>query len=197
MSHMVAVAENLLLIVALPWLVSDAARELVARIDNRSMFSIPFCRSLAVACGCVLAIATGVLAGLQNEISVASLWDLSGFWHGGRFLVILERYSQDLWSFSPGSIAPNRLLFAQTLFASAALLAVLNFGIAVMGWRSLAALRGLFAHFVISLSVWLVLTVRVLAAIWVLHWLNFWILLVLLIVLELRRREEGTTRLSF
>ncbi len=101
MSPMVAIAENLLLIVALPWLVSDAARDLVARIDNRGMFSIPFCRSLAVACGGVLAIATGVLAGLQNEISVASIWDLSGFWHGGRFLVVLERYAEDLWSLAP------------------------------------------------------------------------------------------------
>ena len=197
MSPMVAIAENLLLIVALPWLVSDAARDLVARIDNRGMFSIPFCRSLAVACGGVLAIATGVLAGLQDEISVASLWDLSGFWHGGRFLVILERYADDLWSLSPGTIAPNQLLFAQILFASAALVAVVNFGIAVMGWRSLAALRGLIAHLAISVSVWLVLTVRALAAIWVLHWLNFWVLLILLVVLELRRREEATIRLSF
>ena len=197
MSPMVAIAENLLLIVALPWLVGDAARNLVARIDNRGMFSIPFCRSLAVACGGVLAIATGVLAGLHDEISVASLWDLSGFWHGGRFLVILERYAGDLSSLSLESIAPKQLLFAQLLFVSAALLAVLNFGIAVMGWRSPAALRGLMAHLVITVSVWFVLTVRGLAAIWVLHWLNFWVLLILLIVLEMRRREEATTRLSF
>ena len=197
MQHVVAIVENLLLIVALPWLVSDAARDMVDRVDNRGMFSIPLCRSLAVACGGVLAIATGVLAGLRNEISVAGLWDLSGFWHGGRFLVVLERYAYDLWSLPPDSITSKQLLFAQLLVASAALLAIVNFGIAVTGWRSLGALRGLIAHLAISASVWIVLTVRGLAAIWVLHWLNFWILLIVLVVLELRRREEGTTRLSF
>jgi hypothetical protein len=77
------------------------------------------------------------------------------------------------------------------------LLAMLNLAIAVTGWRSPAALMGLIAHLVLSMSVWFVLTIRVLAAIWVLHWLNFWILLILLVVPELRRREEGVTRLSF
>jgi len=186
-----------LLIVALPWLVSDTARDLVARIDNRGMFAIPFCRILAVACGGVLAIATGVLAGFQIEISAANLWGVSGFWHSGRFLIILGEYAAGLWSLSSTSSPTGHLLVAQSLFVSAALLAALNLGIAVMGWRSPAALRGLIAHLIISMSVWFVLTIRVLAAIWVLHWLNFWILLILLGVLELRRREEGVTRLSF
>jgi len=197
MPHMVAIAENLLLIVALPWLVSDTARDLVGRLDNRGMFSIPFCRALAVACGGVLAIATGVLAGFQDEISAADLWGVSGFWHSGRFLVILEAYAEGLMSFSSDPNPTGYLLFAQALFISAALLAMVNLAIAVTGWRSPAALRGLIAHLVISMSVWFVTTIRVLAAIWVLHWLNFWVLLILLVVLELRRREEGTIRLSF
>jgi hypothetical protein len=150
------------------------------------MFSILFCRSLAVACGGVLAIATGVLAGLHDEISVASLWDLralsmeadfSLFWRVRRRFVVPVTES----------IAPKQLLFAQLLFVSAALLAVLNFGIAVMGWRTPAALRGVIAHLVITVSLWLVL-VRGLAGIWVLHWLNFWVLLIL---------PGETTRLSF
>jgi hypothetical protein len=29
------------------------------------------------------------------------------------------------------------------------------------------------------------------------HWLNFWVLLVVTIVVEMRRREEGATKLSF
>jgi hypothetical protein len=197
MSYAIAIAENLLLIVALPWLVNDTARDLVKRLDNRGMFSIPFCRSVAVACGGVLAIATGVLAGLQNEVSVAKLWDISGFWHTGRFLVIVEKYGRDLWWWPPQLITPRQLFLAQILFASAGLLAFVNFAVAALGWRSPAALRGLMAHIVISMSVWLMLTVRVLAAIWILHWLNFWVLLILLIVLEMRRREESATRLSF
>jgi hypothetical protein len=195
--HLFAIAENLLLIVGLPWLFSDMARDWVARIDNRGMFSIPFCRSLAVACGGVLAIATAVLAGLQNEISLSSLWSIFGFWQEGRFLVILERYADALCLSSSEAIGQRQFIFVQILFLSAILLGVVNLGIAVMGWRSLGALRGLLAHGVISISVWLTLTVRGLAALWVLHWLNFWALLILLIVLELRRREEKTTRLSF
>jgi hypothetical protein len=197
MSYAIAMAENLLLIVALPWLVSDAARDLASRLDNRSMLSIPFCRSVAVACGGVLAIAGGVLAGIQSEIAISSLWDMSGFWHTGRFLVIVERYAEALLAWPPEPVTPQQFLFAKLLLASAALLAAVNFVIAVLGWRSLAALRGLMAHLVVSASVWLTLTVRGLAAIWVLHWLNFWALLILLIVLEMRRREEKATKLSF
>jgi hypothetical protein len=197
MSYAIAIAENLLLVVALPWLVNDAARDLLKRLDNRGMFSIPFCRSVAIACGGVLAIATGVLAGLQNEISVTKLWDISGFWHTGRFLVIVEKYATDLWAWRPGLIAPRQFFFAQILFASAGLLAFVNFTIAALGWRSPAMLRGMAAHIIMSISVWLILTIRILAAIWVLHWLNFWVLLILLIVLEMRRREESATRLSF
>lgn len=197
MSYAIAIVENLVVIVALPYLVSDTARDLVKRLDNRGMFSIPFCRSLAIAGGGLLAIATGVLAGLHNEVSIAKLWDISGFWHTGRFLAIVEKFGKDLWLWTPQLITPRQLFFSQMLFVSAGCLAALNFAIAVMGWRSPAALRGLAAHLIISLSVWLVLTVRVLAAIWVLHWLNFWALLILLIVLEMRRREEYATRLSF
>jgi hypothetical protein len=197
MVFLFAMVENLLLIVALPWLFSDTARDFVLRIDNRGMFSIPFCRSVAVACGGVLAIATAALAGLAHEISAASLWNLSGFWHSGRFLDVLERYLGDVWSISARSIPVHSILFAQMLFAFAALLVAVNLGIAVMGWRSLAALRGFIAHCVISISVWSTLTIRGLAALWVLHWLNFWALLILLVVLEMRRREEVVTRLSF
>jgi hypothetical protein len=197
MLYLAAAAENLILLVILPWMINDAARDLVARLDNRGMFSIPFCRSLAVACGGLLAIATAVLAGLGTEITAAGLWDFSGFWHSGRFLDILHRYFVDLQSVSSRPAAAHAILLANMLFTSAALLAVINLGIAAMGWRSVAALRGIMAHCVISLSVWGTLTIRGLAAIWILHWLNFWALLILLLVLEMRRREEVSTRLSF
>lgn len=197
MSHIITMAENLLLIVALPWLVAGAVQNWVVRLDNRNMFSLPFCRAVAVASGGVLAIATAVLAGFHHETSIASLWAIDGFWHTSRFLTIGERYVSNLLSPPPGLISASQLLFAQTLLVSAGFLAALNFGIAIMGWRSLGAMRGLLAHLVVSLSFWMVLTVRVVAALWILHWLNFWSLLIALIVLELRRREEATTRLSF
>ncbi len=197
MSFMFAVAENFLLIVALPWLASDAARALVARLDNRGMFSIPFCQSLAVASGGLLAIATGVLVIRADEFSLAGLLDIFGFWHESRFLFILARFVDDLRLLQQASISGHQWILAQTLLASALLLTALSFGIALSGWRSPGAFRGLLAHCVIALSVWLVVTVGALAALWVLHWLNFWTFLVLLIVLELRRREDAVTRLSF
>jgi hypothetical protein len=197
MSFLFAVIENILVIIALPWLVNDATRDFVARVDNRGMFSIPFCRSLAVACGGVLAIATGVLAGFTNELSLANLWDISGSWHEGRFLITLARYTEELWSLSQGAILPDHVVFAEILLTSAAILTAVNFGIALMGWRSLGALRGLITHILISISVWFVLTLGALVSLWVLHWLNFWIFLVLFIVVEMRRREVVATRLSF
>jgi len=196
MAYVIAMVENLLLIMVLPWIFNDTARDLVTRVDNRGMFSIPFCRSLAVACGGVLAIATAVLAGVASEISASSLWSISGFWHSG-LLDIMERYAQGVWSASSRPAAAHSLVFAQMLFASAILLTASNLCIALMGWRSPAALRGFIAHCAISISVWGTLTIRGLAALWVLHWLNFWALLILLVVLELRRHEEVSTRLSF
>lgn len=197
MSNIIAVAENLILIVGLPWLVADNAQKWVVCLDNRGMFSLPFCRAVAVASGGVLAIATAVLAGFHHEVSIASLWAIEGFWHTDRLLTIVERYVGNLLSPPAGWISASQLLFAQMLLVSAGLLAALNFGIAILGWRSAGAVRGLLAHLVLSLSVWMVVTVRVVAALWILHWLNFWSLLIALIVLELRRREEATTRLSF
>lgn len=197
MLYVLAAIENLILLVVLPWMFNDAARDLVARFDNRGMFSIPFCRSVAVACGGLLAIATAVLAGLASDISAAGLWDLQGLWHSGRFLEILVRFFAGLTSMSFGSMPASSMVFATMLFAAAAFLAVINFGIALMGWRSLAALREAIAHCVIAASVWGTVTIRGLAVLWILHWLNFWALLILLFVLELRRREEVSTRLSF
>lgn len=197
MPYIIAMAENLLLIVALPWMVAGTAQNWIARLDNRNMFALPFCRAVAVAAGGVLAIATAVLAGFHNEVSIASLWAIDGFWHTGRLLTIAERYTDNLLSPPAGAISASQLLFAQTLLVSAGFLAALNFAIAILGWRSLGAMRGLLAHLVLSLSIWMVVTIRVLAALWILHWLNFWSLLIALIVLELRRREEATTRLSF
>ncbi len=197
MSFLSVAAENLLLIVVLPWLVHTGALDLAERLDNRGMFSIPFCWSLAIACGSLLAIATGVFADFTKEVSAASLWDISGFWHEVRFVNILAGYIGDL-SFASGETIPARhILFSQILLGCAGALTAVNCVIAVLGWRSFGALRGMAAHVLIGLSVWIVLTVGVLAGFWVIHWLNFWVFLVLLIVLEMRRREEGVTRLSF
>jgi hypothetical protein len=197
MPFILAAAENFLLIVALPWLLHDGARDFVARLDNRSMFSIPFCRSLAIACGGLLAIATALLAGIAGKLSPAALWDITGFWHEGRFIDILAVFAGELSQPQQSSFGLKQVRLTQILIALAAALTAVNFVIAVLGWRSAGALRGMIAHCLIAISMWIILTIGALAAFWVVHWLNFWVLLVVTIVVEMRRREEGVTKLSF
>jgi hypothetical protein len=197
MPFILAAAENFLLIVALPWLINDGARDFAARLDNRSMFSIPFCRSLAIACGGLLAIATAILSDIAAVLSPAILWDIYGFWHKGRFIEILASYAGELSTTSQASLNFKQLLLTRILIVMAALLTAANFVIAILGWRSFGALRGMIAHCLIAISVWIVLSIGALAAFWVVHWLNFWVFLVVTIVVEMRRREEGVTKLSF
>lgn len=197
MPFILAAAENFLLIVALPWLIHDGARDFVARFDNRNMFSIPFCRSLAIACGGLLAIATAVLVDISGDMSPAMLWDITGFWHQGRFINILTAYAGELSTVSQASLTLKQLLLTQILFVLAVALTAVNFVIAILGWRSPGALRGMIAHCLIAISVWIVLTIGALAAFWVVHWLNFWVFLVVTIVVEMRRREARVTKLSF
>lgn len=197
MPFILAAAENFLLIVALPWLIHDGTRDFVAALDNRSMFSIPFCRSLAVACGSLLAIASAVLADITADISPAMLWDITGFWHQGRFINILAAYAEELSTVSHLPLTFKQLLLTRILFLLVIALTAVNFVIAILGWRSPGALRGMITHCLLAISVWMVLTIGALATFWVMHWLNFWFFLVVTIVVEMRRREEGVTKLSF
>lgn len=197
MPFILAAAENFLLIAALPWLIHDGARDIVARLDNRSMFSIPLCRSLAIACGGLLAIATALLAGIASKLSPAVLWDITGFWHEGRFIDILAVFAGELSNPEQSTFGAKQVRLTQILIALAAALTTVNFVIAILGWRSAGAMRGMLAHCLIAISMWVILTICALATFWVVHWLNFWVLLVVTIVVEMRRREDGVTKLSF
>jgi len=89
----------------------------------------------------------------------------------------------------------SRLMSILWAFVGAATL--FNVVVAILGWRSVAAVRGIAVHGLLVLYYCVAAVFVTLLLLWILHWLNFWIFLVLLVVIEVRRREESGARLSF
>jgi hypothetical protein len=112
-------------------------------------------------------------------------------------MMLLATYASALWHGGVGEHADLLLSVINFLLVSAAVLTAVNALVAMAGWRSVRALRGLATHIVLSVSNGLIFIIWALTALWAIHWLNFWIFLVLLCVIEMRRRESGTVRLSF
>lgn len=80
------------------------------------------------------------------------------------------------------------------LFGIAATFTLLNAVIALTAWRSSGALLGILCHFLIAGVTATLAFVWAIAFFWILHWLNFWILLVLFFFIEAKRREPVYVR---
>lgn len=197
MNFTLIVIENIVLFLLVPLALRSASQKTVMTLDDRSMFKIPFCSSVATACGALLAIVFLLCAGVASDAAPARLWGFDGPWHTGRLLILLATYTSALWQ---GGISEHAALLASTvsfLLLCTALLTMVNALVAIGGWRSIQAIRGLATHVVLSVSTAVIFIIWALTVLWALHWLNFWIFLVLLCVIEMRRRESGTVRLSF
>lgn len=203
--------ENLLLCVALPLVLRMTLLRAIATLDDRGMFLIPLCHWAAMASG--LAFAAGVLlaADLLSSATPAQLWRIDGPWHETRLATLLvakTNVARDAWheawqmGFERSSLAADRLPAVGSTAIHAILtvsvgLTALNGTIAVLGWRSWGALRGLLAHLLIASGACAGTLFALAAGLWVLHWLNFWVFLVLLIFIEIRRREDRGMKLSY
>lgn len=194
MSWSYVLAENLLFCVAFPALLHAGAFGLARALDDRQMFSIPACHYVAAACGLMLAGGIILQSGLWETIGFAEIWRLDGPWHETRILAVIDAQLTG-FAFEPRFGLTGAV--GDALLALVAVLTAINGTIAWLGWRSPAALRGLGAHlsFVVYYAVGGIVLFFV--AFWVIHWLNFWIFLVALIIIELRRREDRQVRLSF
>ena len=184
----------LLILVALRRMQSMA----VVALDNRQMYNIPFCRLLPVACGIVLAVLVLLQAHVAQTFTIDDLWSLSGPFHESRLLLLMANQAAtislaDLSGLGTGMDSP----YLVAAYAAVACLTLINVAIAILGWRSLGALRGIVIH-VVSVAVTAVFVTFVsILLIWVVHWLNFWIFAVLLALVEMRRREDRAVKLSF
>ena len=197
MNFTLVVIENIVLFLLVPQVLRSASQKAVQTIDNRNMFEIPFCSSVATACGALLAIVFLLCAGVVGDAAPARLWGFDGPWHTGRLMSLLVTYTSALWYGGVGEQVGWLWSSVSFLLLCTAILTLVNALVAVAGWRSIQAVRGMATHLILSASNAVIFVIWALTALWALHWLNFWIFLVLRCVFEMRRRESGAVRLSF
>ncbi len=197
MNFTLVLIENIILFLLVPRALRTASQKAVQAIDDRNMFGIPFCSSVATACGILLAIVILLCAGVAGDAAPSRLWGFDGPWHTGRLLVLVTTYLSALVQGGIAEQASIVISIVTLLLVSAGGLTLINGVVAAAGWRSIQALRGLATHIILAVSSALVFAIWALTALWAVHWLNFWIFLVLLCVIEMRRRETGPVRLSF
>ena len=187
--------ENFFIVIIAPWLIMRSGMMLSSLLDNRSMFSVPLCNVIATASGILLLVAIGLETAFISGDLFQQVWNINGPLHQplfGEFLIATA---------SPGIPSPSSGQFAGSLsavnFGLALGMTSINMTIALVGWRGFGAIRGMAAHMVLSITFAVAWGLRLLAVIWVIHWLNFWAFAALLIVLELRRREKIGAQIVF
>lgn len=160
------------------------------------MFKVPVCRSIAVAAGASAAMGLLVASGVTANLTIGEIWSATGAWHVGGVWIVLERYVAAAMGWWDGRIPLVFYLHGSTLFTLlgallgiAAAFTLLNAAIALLAWRSSGALRGILCHFLIAGLTAALAFVWAISFFWILHWLNFWILLVLFLFIEAKRRE--------
>ncbi|WP_139162998.1 hypothetical protein [Desulfonatronum thiosulfatophilum] len=158
---------------------------LVRRLDDRGMYAVfPF-SGLPIAAGIIFCWAMLTAMHIPRSFTVQGIW-FSTYWA----LTPMELYL--LW-LSPLAmyqawIAGMAVLFSEVLkfsWLAASFLTILIVAIAVAGlaWRNRQAWRGIALFFLLALTAasWFYLSVILIA--WLVHWLNFWLLLLIFAVL--------------
>ncbi|MBO6776154.1 MAG: hypothetical protein JJ897_11735 [Marinibacterium sp.] len=158
------------------------------------MFSIQICYVLAASSGIAIGLILMSNAGIINRITLSEIWKINGNWHLPRAYEMIVSNIQ-LIADSLHGVHSSRLMSILWAFVGAATL--FNVVVAILGWRSVAAVRGIAVHGLLVLYYCAAAVFVTLLLLWILHWLNFWIFLVLFVVIEVRRREESGARLSF
>ena len=194
MAYANIVLENLLVCVALPFVVQRGVFATTALLQDRPMFSIQICYVLAASSGIAIGLILMSNAGIINRITLSEIWKINGIWHLPRAYEMIVGNIQ-LIADSLHGVHSSRLMSILWAFVGAATL--FNVVVAILGWRSVAAVRGIAVHGLLVLYYCAAAVFVTLLLLWILHWLNFWIFLVLLVVIEVRRREESGARLSF
>ncbi len=188
------VVENAIICLAAPIGMRHAVTATTDWLQDRPMFSIQVCYLLASSSGVILGLILLGYGGILERASISEIWKVNGLWHQARayemFFINLNIIVTSLQNVQ--ATALNLSLFA---LLSAGML--FNTAVAILGWRSLAALRGIAAHCLVVFYFCASTLFTVLLFLWVLHWLNFWAFLILFLVIEIRRREQSGTRLSF
>lgn len=186
--------ENLLVCVALPFVVRKGVFAATGWLQDRPMFSIQFCYVLAASSGVAIGMMLIASADTIERITLEEIWKINGLWHHPRAYEMIVDYIQVVAESWPGAKSSR---FSSILWAFVWAAALCNVVIAILGWRSAGALRGIAVHGLLVVYYCAATVFLLLMLLWIVHWLNFWIFVVLFVVIEVRRREESGARLSF
>lgn len=197
-SYLLMLVVSVAKLAALFWVALRATRFLFARLDRRGLFKRQPNPWLPVVSALVLLWVQVRGSTLGQAMAPLGVW-------------VADYWRVDLASLYARSLAPSALLtelagiagelwhrpaehaVAVGLLAAAAAGATL---IAVAACRSPEAWRGLFLHVWLSLMLWLLLYHFLLLAYWTVHWLNFWIFFILLLFVQMWRKEDGSAKHS-
>lgn len=166
-------------------------RLLIRYLDDRGMYRVPPFSWLPLLAGSALCSAALNALDIVGRLNPSQLW-LSDFW-ALRFDELYDvwlRPSDVLLAVIAGLIEfYNELLYegwSVWLFQGSAVVAGV---VALLAWRSWQAIRGILLFFWLSLAVMILMYISVILLAWVIHWLNFWALVVLFLFLYMYDKE--------
>lgn len=194
MAYANVILENLLICVALPIVVQRGVFAVTCLLQDRPMFSIQFCYVLAASSGIAIGLMLISNSGIVSRITISEIWNVNGFWHHPRAYEMIVGNIQLIFDNSFSTHSSRLMAIFWTFIGSTTLFNVL---VAVLGWRSIAAVRGIAVHGLLVLYYCNATVFLTLLLLWIVHWLNFWVFLVLFVVIEARRHEQRGARLSF
>lgn len=193
-SYIYVVCENVFFCIALPIFFQKAKVWIVKKIDTRRMYSITICYYLAFLCGILASFDVLIGGDFFQNYSIQEIWSMAGVFHEPRFIQLVSNLAN---SYTDGNW-PNWAVLSYPLVVKAIFfVSLVNFLIAIAGWRSVGAFRGIVSHFIIASYYFLMSLFCIFLIGWMLHWLNFWFFLVAIVFIEIKRRQRRETRLSF
>lgn len=185
---------SLLEAIGLPLGLLAVDRLLARRLDDRGSFRPMPLKLAPVAAGAALEFACLRASGLWGALDPLVVWSPDSVWGVGWNELVARYLAPEVLIDSLADLAPRQ--DRQTALALG--VAVLGLAVAsaraALVWRSREAWRGPVLFTVRTLTWAAILHAGLVLAFWTVHWLNFWLLFILLLFVELRRHESGGSK---
>jgi hypothetical protein len=185
---------SLLKVVVVPFGLLTAARLLTHRLDDRGLFRPVPVGLVPVLAGAALGFACLRANGLSGALDPVGVWSPDSAWRVSWNELVARYLAPEVLVAGLADVAPWRDRQAALALGLVALGLTATSVRAVLVWRSREAWRGpaLFAAGTVAWAA--VLHAGLVLAFWTVHWLNFWLIFILLLFVELRRREGAGSK---
>jgi hypothetical protein len=192
------VLETLVAILLLPLLLVAVCWLALRLIDDRGLYTVSPFRELAIAAGGLIEAFVLRSTGLASQLAPDQIWVANDVW-SINLQGLYETYLAPPVLAALGSDALSVLIarwpaaWPWTVAYGLALLPVVV--VAGFAWRSPWAIAGAVLFLPISMTTAVVLHCLIMMTYWVVHWLNFWVLFVLVLLFQMRRHEGNDRNL--